>query len=122
MSQSVAPRPGSFGSCSTCSWFPRPPSRGQAALSSAPTGTRTAEGHLTSTFRVTYAYDGDGRRVKKSNGTLYWYNASGQVIEETDLSGNLIRDYIFFAGQRLARRDASGSIYYYQGDHLGRRA
>ncbi len=64
--------------------------------------TWDAESHLKSAAGVTYTYDGDGRRVKKSNGKLYWYSTSGQVLEETDLSGNLLNDYIFFAGQRTS--------------------
>jgi hypothetical protein len=46
-----------------------------------------AENHLKSTNGVNYTYDGDLRRVEKSNGKLYWYSG-GQVLEETDLSGN----------------------------------
>jgi len=57
--------------------------------------------------------------VEKSNGKLYWYSTGGQVLEETDLSGNLINDYIYFGGGRLARQDASGNAYYYFADPLG---
>ncbi len=81
--------------------------------------TWDAENHLKSAAGVTYTYDGDGRRVKKSNGKLYWYSTSGQVLEETDLSGNLLNDYIFFGGQRIARRDASGGYYAFFADALG---
>jgi len=41
------------------------------------------------------------------------------VLEETDLSGNLINDYIYFGGRRLVRQDASGNDYYYFADPLG---
>lgn len=68
---------------------------------------------------VTYTYDGDGRRVKKSNGKLYWYGINGQVLEETDLSGTLITDYVYFGGTRIARRDANGTMYYFLADRLG---
>ncbi len=81
--------------------------------------TWDAESHLKSAAGVTYTYDGDGRRVKKSNGKLYWYSTSGQVLEETDLSGNLLNDYIFFGSQRIARRDASGGYYAFFADALG---
>lgn len=37
------------------------------------TFTYNAESEMTSTAGVNYTYDGDGRRVEKSNGTLYWY-------------------------------------------------
>jgi hypothetical protein len=38
------------------------------------------------------------------------------VLEETDLSGNLLNGYVYFAGQRIARRDSSGSVFYYYTD------
>jgi len=43
---------------------------------------------------VTYTYHGDGKRVKKSSGTLYWYGAGSDVLEETTLSGTATNDYI----------------------------
>jgi len=57
--------------------------------------------------------------VKKSNGTLYWYGPSGEVLAETDLAGNDLREYIYHNGRRIARRDAAGAVYYYFQDHLG---
>ncbi|MGA2900737.1 MAG: RHS repeat-associated core domain-containing protein, partial [Candidatus Acidiferrales bacterium] len=68
---------------------------------------------------TTYTYDGDGRRVEKSNGTLYWYGTGSDALMETDLSGNLTYEYIFFGGKRVARRDSSGNVVYYAADHLG---
>jgi RHS repeat-associated protein len=80
-----------------------------------------AEQHLNSAASVTYTYDGDLRRVKKSSGTLYWYCAiCGQVLAESDLSGNLTSEYALFNKQRIARRDvASGNVYYLFHDRLG---
>jgi len=77
-----------------------------------------AENRLTTAAGVTYTYDGDGQRVKKSSGTLYWRGSSGSVLAETDTSGNTTNEYIFF-GARIARRDSSGNVYYYFGNHLG---
>jgi RHS repeat-associated protein len=68
---------------------------------------------------VTYTYDGDGHRVEKSNGKLYWYGTGSDALMETDLSGNLTYEYIFFGGKRVARRDSSGNVVYYAADHLG---
>ena len=68
--------------------------------------------------RTKYTYDGDGQRVKKSSGTLYWRGASGSVLAETDTSGNTLNEYIFFGG-RIARRDSSGNVYYYFANALG---
>ncbi len=71
---------------------------------------------------LSYTYDADGRRVKKSTGTNYWYGPTGQPLAETDASGNWTF-YIFFAGQRLARNVPQPSpnpadIKYYITDHL----
>ncbi len=69
---------------------------------------------------MSYTYDGDGRRVKKSTGPLYWYSAAGDVLAESSTGGTLTAEYVFFHGRRIARRDAaSGAIRYYFSDHLG---
>ncbi|HXN74379.1 MAG TPA: RHS repeat-associated core domain-containing protein [Candidatus Acidoferrales bacterium] len=90
-----------------------------------------AENHLTqaagtSSGTWNYVYDGHGLRVEKSNssgGTLYWRSIPGATIAETDLTGSTTntayREYIFFAGQRIASRDASGNVYYYYRDQIG---
>jgi RHS repeat-associated protein len=84
--------------------------------------TYNAENEMTSTATagVNYIYDGAGQRVEKSNGKLYWHGSGGEVLDETDLSGNLTSEYVFFGGKRIARRDSpSNNIFYYFGDHLG---
>lgn len=68
---------------------------------------------------VTYTYDGDGRRVEKSSGKLYWYGADGNVLAEGDASGNITDEYIFFGEKRIARVDAQGNVDYYLSDSLG---
>src|SRR5437879_10442257 len=69
---------------------------------------------------VTYTYDGDGKRVQKSNGKLYWYGMGSDPLDESDASGNLTDEYVFFGGKRIARRNvSSGNIFYYFADHLG---
>jgi RHS repeat-associated protein len=78
-----------------------------------------AENHLLSTAGVTYTYDGDGTRVEKSSGTIYWHGAGGDALDESNLSGSLTNEYIFFGGQRIARRDPSSNVFYYFSDHLG---
>ena len=41
-------------------------------------------------------------------------------LTETDLSGNINEEYIFFNGERIARIDRpSNTVYYYFSDHLG---
>jgi RHS repeat-associated protein len=82
------------------------------------TYTYDAESELASAGGYTYLYDGDGTRIGKTNGTsgtLYWYGGPG-ILLETDLLGNPQSEYVFFGGQRVARRDVSGigsPVYYY---------
>ena len=69
---------------------------------------------------MTYTYDGDGKRVKKSNGTLYFTGPGADALLETDLSGNATAEYVFFGGKRVARVDQpAGTVEYYFSDHLG---
>jgi RHS repeat-associated protein len=80
------------------------------------------ENRIQSTAGYTYTYDADGNRVKKTNGTtgtLYWYMSPG-IVAESDLSGTLKSEYVFFDGERVARRDlfAPGGVFYYFSDHL----
>jgi RHS repeat-associated protein len=82
------------------------------------------ENRLTGAGGYTYTYDGDGNRVRKSNGnlaangTLYWAMTPG-VVAETGLAGTLKSEYVFFDGERVARKDfPSNSIAYYFSDNL----
>ena len=79
------------------------------------------ENRIQSTAGVTYTYDADGNRVEKSGGSvsaLYWYGAPG-IIAESDLSGTLKSEYVFFNGKRFARIDLPGNtVHYYLSDHL----
>jgi RHS repeat-associated protein len=55
-----------------------------------------------------------------ANGTLYWAMTPG-VVAETDLAGTLKSEYVFFDGERVARRDGAtgtGGVFYYFSDHL----
>jgi RHS repeat-associated protein len=80
------------------------------------------ENRLTGAAGYAYTYDGDGNRVRKSNGnlaangTLYWYMTPG-IVGESDLSGNLTDEYVFFDGERVARKSTNG-VFYYFSDHL----
>jgi len=69
---------------------------------------------------INYTYDGSGNRVEKSNGKLYWYGPANEVLDESDSSGNITDEYVFFGGSRIAHKNVeSGSIYYYAADSLG---
>lgn len=87
--------------------------------------TFDAEGRILSTAGVTYTYDGDGNRVMKSNGPLYWGENTGSAIAESDLSGNMQHEYVSFNGKRIARLDLPlgaqpyQNAHYYFSDHLG---
>src|SRR5439155_4892993 len=69
------------------------------------------------------SYDGDGNRVKKTNGsigTIYWRDASGEAINEANLAGTMQNEYVFLGGKLVARRDVpTGHKHYYFSDHLG---
>src|SRR5580698_5173970 len=81
-----------------------------------------------------YIYDGDGNRVEKcvagsattacptsgTNGTLYWMGDGSAALDESDLSGHMLEQYVFFGGTRVARRDVSPSaVHYYFSDQVG---
>jgi RHS repeat-associated protein len=83
------------------------------------TYTFNAESELTAAAGVTYTYDGEGRRVQKSNGKLYWYGLGTAPLDESDAGGNITNEYVFFGGKRIAKRDSSGNVDYYFADHLG---
>ena len=51
-----------------------------------------------------------------STGTFYWYMTPG-IVGESDLSGNLTDEYVFFDGERVARKSTNG-VFYYFSDHL----
>src|SRR5208283_691319 len=79
----------------------------------------------------TYYYDGDGKRVQKCSaisnsctsttpGMLYWRGAQGEVLDESSRTGTMQEEYVYFNGQRIARRDMpSNDVHYYFSDHLG---
>jgi RHS repeat-associated protein len=81
--------------------------------------TWDGESQIKTAAGVTYSYDGDGRRVSKSTGKLYWYGSGGEILAETDGSGNTQNEYIFFGGKRVAMLPAGSSPLYYVGDMLG---
>src|SRR5439155_1232594 len=57
---------------------------------------------------VTYAYDGDGRRIKKFNTatgrtTLYHHDRAGNILAETDATGAKEVEYLYINGQLVAK-------------------
>lgn len=61
-----------------------------------------AEGEMKSGAGVNYTYDGDGNRVTKGTSTIYWYGLNGEVLEESDGSGKIQNEYVYFGGKRIA--------------------
>lgn len=68
---------------------------------------------------VEITYDGEGLRVQKSNGAIYWRSISGDTLAESDASGNITNEYGYFDGRIAARRDSSSNVYFFFADHLG---
>jgi RHS repeat-associated protein len=71
-----------------------------------------------------YTYDAHGQRVIKvgsSTGTtIYQYDRSGHLLEETDGQGNAQVDYVYLYGRPVATIQLSGNkIYFLHGDRLG---
>jgi uncharacterized protein RhaS with RHS repeats len=83
--------------------------------------TYDQENRITGAVGYTYTYDADGNRVEKSagsTGTIYWYMTPG-IVAESDLTGSLKSEYVFFDGERVARKDfPSAAVSYYFSDHL----
>ena len=120
---------------------------GSCSISYDPAGNTTQNGNVGYTYDaenrliatqgtpgVSYLYDGDGKRVEKctqgttpgtcatgATGTLYWTGPGSDPLAETDLAGNVLENYIFFNGQRIARREPGtpATIHFYFSDHLG---
>jgi RHS repeat-associated protein len=79
-----------------------------------------AESEIKTAAGVNYTYDGDGNRLQKSNGKIYWYGAGTEILDESDAGGNITDEYVFFGGKRVAHRTvSSGAVTYYAEDFLG---
>ena len=51
---------------------------------------------------------------------MYWPGQDGQTLAESDYTGAINTEYVYFNGQRVARVDQpSGGVHYYFSDHLG---
>ncbi len=76
---------------------------------------------------VSYGYDADQLLLWKYDmygptyDLLYWRDVDGNVLEEWNHSAQELREYIYFNGRRIARRDPGPPerVYYFFQDHLG---
>jgi RHS repeat-associated protein len=50
---------------------------------------------------------------------MYWHGLGGEVLMESDFSGGNQVEHIYFNGQRIAKREANGTVYFFFDDHLG---
>lgn len=79
-----------------------------------------AESEIKTGAGIGYTYDGDGNRIEKSSGKIYWYGAGTEVLDESSSSGTFTDEYVFVGGKRIAHRVISGNaITYYGEDFLG---
>jgi YD repeat-containing protein len=84
-----------------------------------------ADGRLASVAgTTTYFYDAAGNRIEKAtNGTpskMYWYGSGTEALDETDGTGNVSDEYIFFGARRVAHvLAATGVVDFYVQDDLG---
>ena len=101
---------------------------GNTISNGSATYTYDDENRITATAGYTYVYDGDGTRVIKcagtypscSSGTLYWALPGSDTMSESDLSGNINAEYIYFEGMRVARRDVPSNVVHFNlNDQLG---
>ena len=110
---------------------------GNLTINNGTTFTYDAENQLVFVNGYRYIYDADGERVEKcqaanataacpttgTTGTLYWRSTGGDTLDESDLAGNAVEEYVYFGGRRIARRDVStNAVHYYFSDHLGTHA
>jgi RHS repeat-associated protein len=87
-----------------------------------------------------YVYNGNGQRIIKSTEhddrgeaderddddsrhiTVFHYDPSGRLLEETTAKGKLIADYVYLNGKPLAmirKQEHKDETFYYHNDHLG---
>jgi len=50
---------------------------------------------------------------------LGWQSITGDTLSESDLSGNISNEYLYFDGRITARRDSASNVYFFFADHLG---
>jgi hypothetical protein len=83
------------------------------------TYTWNGESQLKTAAGVTYTYDGDGRRASKVGSKIYWYGSGSEILAETNASGAVTAEYIFFGGKRIAMLPAGSTAQFYVEDFLG---
>lgn len=84
--------------------------------------TYNAEGRIVSVGSANYAYDGDGNRVVKSDGsgtTLYWPSSVNGIIDESNSSASSFGRQIYLGNLHIYSEDVSSNGRYLLQDQLG---
>ena len=71
---------------------------------------------------TSFAYDGDGHRVSKSDSagnSLYIRGPAGNLIAEYDKASGEYTEYVYMGTRRVARVSSSGERRYYHADQVG---
>jgi len=74
------------------------------------------------TVLADYVYNGLGQRIKRivnETTTVYHYDRVGNLIGESDASGNFGNKYVYLDENRLIYIGPSEDVYYFVNDHLG---
>lgn len=67
-----------------------------------------------------YFYDYTGQRIKKIENGVTTYYIGKHFEKQVDSTGSAsMTSYYFANGERVAKKDAFGNIFYYHSDHLG---
>lgn len=81
---------------------------------------RVRKGNSTGTIIAEYFYDHEGKRVKKNESGVVTYYIGNYFETKVYPDGRTENTSYYFAnGERVARKDPDGKMYFYHSDHLG---
>ena len=66
-----------------------------------------------------YFYDYSGQRIKKVENGITTYYIGKHYEKQTSDTGSTNTSYYFANGERVAKKDTLGNLFYYHLDHLG---
>ena len=71
------------------------------------------------TFGTDASFDNFVIHSRSNNDTYYIRDVNGAVLAEYDGAGNLLAEYIYANGQRIAKLNSESDVDFYLNDHLG---
>ncbi|MBI4688578.1 MAG: hypothetical protein HY756_12535 [Nitrospirae bacterium] len=80
---------------------------------------RVRQGDQTGAVVAEYFYDYSGQRIKKIENGVTTYYIGKHFEKQVGGTGEGNSSYYFAEGERVAKKDPSGNIYFYHSDHLG---